>query len=465
MFASSWWPQSENGIASRWNSSESNYENLTRDPQNLSPSEKYDLMFHPGQSRDVPAVENWSWEDSQKPANKRGPKEKHPALKVAGPATAWEIINHGNYQSVMPDNWWGHCNGWSSYAIAEEGGAPARDVSVKLVNGKVTECQANETGCTFFHMADIEALMSELYFSDAATFSGRRCDTDPEKIKTDKFGRPSDVACRDTNPGTMHTAMMGLLNTGAQPLSGGGGAKKLAFVIDHNYDWEVWNYPVVKFEISSQKEISGGEAMKLVCDGHGGTDCDKYKFNDNATRFVAVQATYWMISDGVSDSELLNQAYQRNTAPDKVDLSYVLELNGAGTILGGEWIQDPVHTSKNSKKGHPDFLWMPVEHAGSGENDETDSEFNADDNPYLSYKAVRALLDCANDASTCKAGGGEQPSTGNICEGHCGEQVTVGAKSCYCDLECSTPSNKDCCQSSKAKQGAKRAYVDRVCGG
>ena len=52
---------------------------------------------------------------------------------------------------------------------------PQRDVRVKLANGKITECEsAGEEGCILFKMADIEALMTELYFSDQATFTGRR---------------------------------------------------------------------------------------------------------------------------------------------------------------------------------------------------------------------------------------------------------------------------------------------------
>jgi hypothetical protein len=45
VFASQWWPQSENGIAWRWYGSGSDYANVS-DVRNLSPAEKYDLLFN-----------------------------------------------------------------------------------------------------------------------------------------------------------------------------------------------------------------------------------------------------------------------------------------------------------------------------------------------------------------------------------------------------------------------------------
>ena len=107
---------------------------------------------------------------------------------------------------------------YASYATAEAGNAPQRDIWVKMDGDKVVECTGNTTGCVFFRMGDIEALMTELYFSDQATFAGRRCNTAPDKMERDEYGRPVDPACRDLNPGSWHTAIVGLLNRGAKPL-------------------------------------------------------------------------------------------------------------------------------------------------------------------------------------------------------------------------------------------------------
>jgi hypothetical protein len=450
VFASTWWAQSNNGIAKRWAGSASQDYNDVSKTDGLGPIEKYDLLYYPGQQKQVAEVEHWDYRELLKPEGERAAKHKHAALTVAGPGTKWELENHGLYQTYAhPDSWWGHCNGWSSYAIAEPGGAPARDISVKLdTDGKLYECDATDTGCILWRMGDIEALMTELYFSDKATFAGRRCNTEPTKIERDEFGRPKDPACRDLNPGAFHIGVTGLLSRGAEQFS----TKTQgfpAFVIDHNWDWEVWNFPLVKFEIVSQKEVSIEEANAAI-----GTTGTSYKFNDQARKFVAVTLKYWMVSDGVGDSEMVKQAFARGTAPHEHELNYILELDDAGKILGGEWSKNPTVTwGQDSKELHPDFFWMAVENRGAGEDN--DDMGGDDDNPFVSYKKARALLDCSNDPTTCQkpgtgtggtggtGGGGTGGATGGpaSCVDHCNAQSED--KSCWCDSGCKTYG--DCC--------------------
>lgn len=438
VFASSWWPQSKNGIAQRWTGGSADY-NVHTDRDNLSPVEKYDVLYHPGQKKQVAAVEHWNVRELDKPEAERPPKHKHDTIEVAGPATAWEVQNHGNYQSYAhPDSWWGHCNGWASYATTEKLGAPARDIRVKLVAGKITECAAGEADCLLFRMGDIEALMSELYFSDQATFAGRRCNTDPDKIERDEFGRPKDPACRDLNAGSFHIGVTGLLSRGAKHLGTGEANRKPAFVIDHNYDWEVWNFPLVRYEILEQEEIDEAKAASLV----GAQNAD-YKWNADAARFVRVRMKYWMISDGVSGSEMLKQAKQRDIAPQDTELNYVLELKADGTIIGGEWTKRPeVSWGDDSKKLHPDFYWMATAVNGAGETG--DDEGGDDDNPFIKYSAVKALLACSNDATTCAAAAPPPPPGptpgADSCADNCGKQASGG---CWCDPGCTN--YNDCC--------------------
>lgn len=115
--------------------------------------------------------------------------------------------------------------------------------------------------------------------------------------------------------------------------------------------------------------------------------------------------TYWMISDGVSSSAMLRRAGERDVQPQAEELHYVLELTRAGTIQGGEWIMEPETAlgGDDSKKAHPDFMWMAVAHRGWGEDG--DDLGGTDDNPYLAYSKVRALIDCSNDATTCAPAG------------------------------------------------------------
>jgi hypothetical protein len=448
VFASNWWPQSNNGTAWRWQpGADQDYNDLSN-PDMVSPMEKYDLLVHPGQLKQVAAVEHCEYRDFVDNGAADCTEIKRPALTVAGPATKWEMENQGNYQTYGPENWWGHCNGWASYATAEPLGAPKRDVRVKLLPGnKVEECtDASDDSCVFFRMADIEALMTELYFSDQATFSGSRCNTSPDEIERDEYGRPTDSRCRDLNAGSFHVAMTNLLGKGARNLVTGDETGRPAFVIDHNWDFEIWNFPVTEFEIFSTEEVTAERANELI----GANDSD-YQFNPAATKFVVVRAEYKMVSDGVPPHQLLKQAEDRTIPLHPVDLNYVLELNGGGVILGGEWIQDPSTSwGENSKELHPDFMWMATDPIGWGEN--ADDTGGNSDNPFVKYPVVKAILACANDGSTCAPDGGGDDD--GVCAGNCGDgPFSEGGAQCYCDDLCTQYG--DCCSD----------YTDECTGG
>src|SRR6185503_16667931 len=96
-----------------------------------------------------------------------------------------------------------------------------------------------------------------------------------------------------------------------------------AFVIDHNYDWQVWNFPLVKYEILEQQDVSKDDAAKLL-------GAREYVFNTAAQKFVRIKMKYWMVSDGVGASEMLQPAYSRGTAQHETELNYVLELDANG---------------------------------------------------------------------------------------------------------------------------------------
>ncbi len=400
VFASTWWPQSSNGTAWRWQPGANTDFNNLSDRDRLSPMEKYDLTFNPGQPRQVPAVSHCRFPDAQDNPD-TCTRIDHPAVTVAGPATAWELQNQGVYQQYEPDSWWGHCNGWASYATSEPLGFPRRDVRVRFEGNRIVECtDGNNAECVLWRMADIEAMMTELYFSDEATFSGRRCNTSPDDIERDGDGRPTDVSCRDLNPGAFHTAIVGMFGRGARNLVTGETGGRPAFIIDHNWDHEIWNFPVVRYEIVEQADVTEAQAQDLV--GAAGSD---YQWNASAARFRRIKLAYWMISDSVGPTELLRRADTRAIDPVRVELNYVLELDAQNRILGGEWIDDPsVSWGEDSKLLHPDFMWMALDHQGPGEN--ADDLGGSDDNPHVSYSRARMLLRCANDPTTCAPTGG-----------------------------------------------------------
>ncbi|HRI67739.1 MAG TPA: hypothetical protein PK156_26030 [Polyangium sp.] len=392
VFPSSWWPMRNEGTAARWNSNVKDYSNWTADRKNLAPTEKYDLLFYPGQSFHFDEFRAYSLEDSQNPDEERGEGILRPALTVVGPTTGWEMSNHGTYRPIYPETWWGHCNGWSSYVTAEKDGAPLRDISVRLENGKIVECAESDPRGVFFRMADIEALMSEIYFHDTATIAGRRCNLARDKIERDAQGRPTDPACRDLNPGTLHIALTGLLGRGASPLSNSNAPpERLPFIMDFTYYDEVWAFPIVGYEIRRAQYISAAQATRLVCRGtNQPRRCRRFRWNENATRFASIEMAVQIVAYEMRPAGLLDAPLSRQATPTLSTYEYVLELDGRGTILGGEWITSPTSNGPNSKELHPDFIFMSVQ-------SEATTEFSNDrggsvDNPYLSSTNVKELL-------------------------------------------------------------------------
>lgn len=392
IFPSGWWPMVDNGIAFRYNSSNRNFADWKSDPDNLSPSEKYDLLVYPGQTQRLAEVRSYSPEELRLPANERGEPHVAPAVAVVGPTTSWELSNHGVYQKAYPEDWWGHCNGWSASVTAEREGAPLRNIRVRRGGrGEILECTASEAGCILFRAADIEALLTEVYFHDASTVSGRRCDTEPTEIEVDAYGRPKDPVCRDLNPATFHVALTGMLGEGVTPLQTPGAApERLPFVVDYAYHNEVWTFPVVKYSIDELETIDEATAMDLICKGTSSTACDEYPFNENARRFARVRTRYFVVGYSSTSQELLSPPLQRERKLLETSLHYVLELDGRNRILGGEWIESPRTVTPDSKEMHPDFIFMSVYPNASDE--QADDRGGTSDNPYLSYNDVKALL-------------------------------------------------------------------------
>ena len=124
VFPSQWWPQSKNGTAWRWQIGANQDYNDLSEPDTVSPMEKYDLMFYPGQKQTVEAVSHCEYGDFVENGEDDCEKIDRPELEVAGPATKWEMENQGVYQLYDPESWWGHCNGWASYATTEPLGLP-----------------------------------------------------------------------------------------------------------------------------------------------------------------------------------------------------------------------------------------------------------------------------------------------------------------------------------------------------
>ncbi len=90
---------------------------------------------------------------------------------------------------------------------------------------------------------------------------------------------------------------------------------------------------------------------------YNGSAADAYVFNDEAVQWFHMKMTSSYISESASSTDG-NLADNINQYTHKDYYEYVLELDGEGRIIGGEWVG-------SSKKNHPDFLWLPITQTGA----------------------------------------------------------------------------------------------------
>lgn len=428
-WAASYWPYYEDGINARWQGNHI-----------LSPAEKYDKAFNnwsePDGFMDLQKWNSWTCEFDQA------------YYDAIGPAASWTNRNKGTYlahNGIDDDDdgvadadecaqdrseydglesWWGICHAWAPAAIMED--EPLRAVERNGVR---------------FEVSDIKALLIQQYDSTGAYLVGGRCND--REIERDDTGRVTSTECRDLNAGSWHVIVTNLLGKHSRP-----------FVIERTAGYQVWNQPLVGYEITEQREISLAEAHELLrveteaVNDEGGTgefvfdveegsllasaildfvnnasfdelDIDArlyytaarnivderpfstlaeldavpyvsswafnslieyvqdnglvpsadYKYNADATRFVEVRmSTDWVTESHPSTNPMtpVNDNYMRHD-----HYHYIVELNDAGEVIGGEWLGD-------SNLNHPDFVWLPVAPRGG--------------NPHIDIDEVRRMI-------------------------------------------------------------------------
>jgi hypothetical protein len=84
-------------------------------------------------------------------------------------------------------------------------------------------------------------------------------------MQFDKYGRPADESCRDSNAGTYHVLLANYL-----------GRMGKAFAEDRTDDAEVWNQPLRGYKVMEKREVTAQEANRLIGVGiEGGTVTNK----------------------------------------------------------------------------------------------------------------------------------------------------------------------------------------------
>jgi subtilisin-like proprotein convertase family protein len=322
-----YWPTYEDSINARWQVS---YGAVTKDK--LSPAEKYDLAFNGWQASD--AFLKLKPYSSDNCASKGWDKAYYEQL---GPVAKWVAQNKGNWDSHNGldddgdgqtdecddrdgvETWWGLCHAWVPAAILQE--EPLNPVTENGVR---------------FEVSDIKALLIAVHDPSSAKMLGGRCN-DKEVKKDEKTGRILASQCRDLNAGTYHVIMANYL-----------GMQKRAIAEDRTYDYQVWNQPIRGWKVDSIKEITKADAIKLL---KLPATTTAYAYNTSAKKFWEVRATTSYITESQASTENFADSVDNFTRTDQYH--YVLELDGYGKIIGGEWTAE-------TQTNYPDFLWLPT---------------------------------------------------------------------------------------------------------
>ncbi|QDG51186.1 hypothetical protein FIV42_10680 [Persicimonas caeni] len=369
-WADTYWPTYEDSINARWQGHDT-----------LSPAEKYDKAFNgwaePEGFMDLKPFDSSSctWDEdyytSLGPAAEytsryKGNWKSHNGVDDDGDGLAdKDECGYGdeNKDRDGVETWWGLCHAWVPAAILED--EPLRPVT--------------RNGVTF-EVSDIKALIIAQYDRADAYMLGGRCN-DKEVERDEETGRVMNSGCRDVNAGTFHVIVTNFL-----------GLQQRAIAEDRTYNYEVWNQPVTGFKITEQREITLEEAHELLkVKGEDGEVSEpvEYVYNEDAEKFIEIKLTTDYITESHASTRPNGDHIERYTRHDYYH--YILELDGEGKIIGGEWLGDSI-------QNHPDFLWLPTR-ARSG-------------NPHIDTDLVRDLI--AESRQDPDAPGGDEPAEGEF---------------------------------------------------
>lgn len=294
-----------------WNESwENRLEYVTQNPmtsflenkiENLSPSEKYDLLIG---NYSAP-ITTHMWDEGKK-----------------------EIAQ---YQKIR--DWSGLCHGLAMASLKFPW--PKYSVKVKSADNKYL---------IKFYPEDIKALGIYHWSGDNIPLRklGGRCEETNPRIE--RTGRIKNPNCRDPNPGSFHIALINRI-----------GLQKKSIIMDSASDAEVWNYPIVSYNFTYFNLNTGGKNNKIK---NAMIPISDYK-KDFFSEFRSILAEN-IVGVDAKIGYLVHKEPTQNDKDPSTDVSiiyasyrYDLELDGKGNIIGGEW-----YSNKN-----PDFIWFPEDDA------------------------------------------------------------------------------------------------------
>ena len=343
----SYWPTWMDSTNHRW-----------RSASELSPMEKFDVAFN-GWEIPVDFMDLRPFDPNNCEAG--FDKEYYTSL---GPAAGWMSERKGNKRSRdlythegvnceeenPVETWWGLCHAW----------APAANLELEPIY------PVTVNGVTFYP-ADIKALILVVYDGTKSVILGGRCNT--KEVERDENGRIKDDACRDTNAGAFHVSLANLL-----------GRYGMSFQEDRTYNYEVWNQPILDYEVTQFEEIDEATAAGMLIEG-----ATEYPFNDDAKRFAEVFTTVRYITESHQEERALIPEIATYTRSDRYQ--YILEMDAEGNIIGGEWLQGRTNHTGWGVSEQPDFLWITTGPATNGRQ-----------NPHVGYDKVKELIELSRQA-------------------------------------------------------------------
>jgi hypothetical protein len=314
VWADTYWPTSEGSHNNRWQGSTVK-----------SPLEKYDAAFNnaPGCATYPDAFYGTGakakWDTYYKCA---GPAAKWQSQEFQGGGEMHDGIDNdhdGKTDDYGTDGidgvqgWWGTCHAWTpaSQLVPE----PQHAVTINNVK---------------FEVGDIKAIIQNAFDSTSAVMLGGRCNA--KDITHDVHGS-ANADCADVNPGALHVVMTNFL-----------GLNQLPLVEDRTANYEVWNQPVVGYEVTKQDKVDAKAANACV-----GATGSTWSFNTSAKSLYEVQMTVSYVTEGSPGTAPIG--YKDNVSTD--DYHYILEIGSTGKVIGGRFCSDNEQT-------HIDFLWSPT---------------------------------------------------------------------------------------------------------
>lgn len=253
------------------------------------------------------------------------PTEKYDYLMADEAFTLTDRVWSSIKNSAPVQGWEGICDGWAAASTVLDEPIQAIDLPSRL------------GGTVRFYPSDIKGLGALLWAKGSVPTRviGTKCSV--SNPRRDEVGRVVNPACADTNPGSWHLALVNQVGRAGRPL-----------IIDATYDYEIWNFPVWRYEYAyfnpqtRQPVLSWRDAVIPYS-----------RFTTDKFRRYRSPATQFIIGIGMSITYMIetlpNHATGSRGASRTVNYVYDLELDGAMRVIGGEWYMNL----------HPDFMWTP----------------------------------------------------------------------------------------------------------